>query len=142
MKDIKILLATLLVASAFTMTGCAIYPAQHYSTGYGPPPHAPAHGYRHKHDNHDLVYDSGLGVYLVSGYPGYYFQDNSYYRHDNDGWYYSKQVDRDWQQYRQDRLPPGLAKKYQGNDWDRGHDKDRKDDRNRGHDGDHGYNRD
>lgn len=142
MKNIKTLLATLLVASVFTVTGCAVYPVHDHGRSYGPPPHAPAHGYRYKYDAHDLVYDSNLGVYLVIGYPGYYFLDDSYYRYNNDGWYYSKQVDRNWQQYRQGRLPPGLAKKYQGNDWDRGHDKDRKDDKDHGRDRDHGYDRD
>ena len=29
---------------------------------HGPPPHAPAHGYRHKQHGVELVYDSGRGV--------------------------------------------------------------------------------
>jgi len=136
MKNLKPILANLLVASVVTMTGCAVYPvqqAQQDNRGYGPPPHAPAHGYRQHYNDQDLVYDSGLGVYLVVGYPDYYFLDNSYYRHSNDGWYYSQRADRDWQAYNQDRLPPGLAKKYRGKDNNHGHANDR------GHDGDYGH---
>ena len=114
--------------------------------GYGPPPHAPAHGYRQHYNDHDFVYDSNLGVYLVVGYPDYYYLDNSYYRHSNDGWYYSQRADRDWQAYNQDRLPPGLAKKYHDNDRghgkDKGHDNDHGNDGDRGHDNDHGHYRD
>ena len=42
----------------------------------GPPDHAPAHGYRKKHHHHhdiEMVYDSGLGVYVIAGYKGLYF---------------------------------------------------------------------
>lgn len=148
MNKLKIFLGALFVTSVLFMTGCAVYPMQYSNRGYGPPPHAPAHGYRHKYHDHDLVYDSNLGVYLVIGYPDYYFLGDSYYRHSNDGWYYSKQVDRDWQQYQQARLPPGLARKYHDNDGDRGHDNDRggNDDhgngKGRGHDNGHGNDRD
>lgn len=47
----------------------------------GPPPHAPAHGYRHKHpDGVDLVYQSGIGVYVVTGYTAVYFYQGHFYR--------------------------------------------------------------
>lgn len=108
-------------------SGCAVYPAHHHDRGYGPPPHAPAHGYRAKYDNHDLIYDSHLGVYLVVGLPDYYFYDGHFYRHEHDGWYYSKRFDRDWDRYNERKLPPGLAKKYHdhGDDRDRGRNKDK-----------------
>ena len=134
MNILKTFLRASFVTSVLFMTGCAVYPVQVGNRGYGPPPHAPAHGYRHKYHDHDLVYDSNLGVYLVVGYSDYYFLDDSYYRHSKDGWYYSKQVDRDWQQYQQDKLPPGLAKKYHGNGQGRDHDDDRGNDKGRGHD--------
>src|SRR5262245_650986 len=49
----------------------------------GPPPWAPAHGYRHKqhraYQSHEgsveLVFDSGIGVYAVVGFPNYYWWD-------------------------------------------------------------------
>ena len=51
------------------------------SQGHGPPPHAPAHGYRHKHQHGvELRYDSGLGVYVVIEIPGMYFNDGLYIR--------------------------------------------------------------
>lgn len=113
MDNLKTILRATCIAAALGVTGCAVQPGYYSGNGYGPPPHAPAHGYRYKYQERNLVYDRNLGVYLVSGYPGYYFLDNSYYRHGNDGWYHSQEFDRDWQQYPQGNLPPGLARKYQ-----------------------------
>ena len=107
-KITGILLTGLLLFSL----GCAVYPAHHHDHGYGPPPHAPAHGYRAKYHGHDLVYDSHLGVYVIVGLTDYYYRDGYYYRHSDDGWYYSKDLDRDWGRYDDRQLPPGLAKKY------------------------------
>ena len=47
----------------------------------GPPPHAPAHGYRHKHEHGvELVFDSQLGVYVVVGWKDHFFSAGRYYR--------------------------------------------------------------
>lgn len=75
----------------------------------GPPPHAPAHGYRHKHHGHDLVYDSRLGVYIVVGIPEHYYFDGHYYRYNQDHWYISKDLDRGWKSYREKDLPRKFA---------------------------------
>jgi hypothetical protein len=117
MKNMKDLLLTVFISSALTLTGCAVYPAHHHEhdRGYGPPPHAPAHGYRAQYHNHDLVFDASLGVYIVIGLMDYYFLDDHYYHHRHDGWYYSRDLDRDWHPYKEDKLPPGLAKKYRRN---------------------------
>lgn len=124
----RIVTGGLMISVLLLATGCAVYPAhRHDDHGYGPPPHAPAHGYRAKYDNHDLIYDSHLGVYVVLGLPDYYFYDGHYYRHDRDGWYSSKRTDRDWSRYKEKKLPPGLAKKYH----DDGHDRDKDRDRDR-----------
>src|SRR5262245_11687981 len=48
---------------------------------HGPPPWAPAHGHRRHHQRAyqhrdatvDMVFDSGLGVYVVVGLPNYYY---------------------------------------------------------------------
>lgn len=134
-KVVKVLLGSMLIGSALAMSGCVVYPEHDHRQGYGPPPHAPAHGYRHKYHNHDLLYDSGLGVYIVVGAPDFYFIDGFYYRHSHDGWYYSREYDRDWQPFKDHhKLPPGLGKKYRNDDRD--HDHDRGDDRGRGHDRD------
>ncbi len=85
-------------------TGCANqrYNEPDYSRG-GPPPHAPAHGYRHKH-YHDLMFDSGLGVYIVVGRPDYYFWDKRYYRYYDGYWQFSSKIDGRW--YRDDGKVP------------------------------------
>lgn len=124
-KMIRNFAGILIAGAALGVTGCAVYPAHHHDQGYGPPPHAPAHGYRAKYHDHDLVYDSGLGVYVVIGLPDYYYVDGYYYRHSHDGWYYSKELDRDWNGYDDRKLPPGLAKKYNGGHPGKGKGKDR-----------------
>jgi hypothetical protein len=57
----------------------------------GPPPHAPAHGYRHKvdHDGVDLVFDSGLGVYVVVDLVDVFWHDGRYYRCEEGIWWIS-----------------------------------------------------
>ncbi len=103
----------LIAMSTLIFSGCAVHHVHSDGPGYGPPPHAPAHGYRAKYHDHDLVFDSGLGVYVVTGWPEHYYLDGIYYRHSHDGWYHSKYLDRDWGHYDDDaRVPPGLAKKY------------------------------
>lgn len=139
MKNMKRFVGCMLLGAALIMTGCAVYPVHHYDEGYGPPPHAPAHGYRYHYYDHDLVYDADLGVWLVIGFTNYYFLDGFYYRYSPDGWYYSRSFDRDWQHYREDKLPPGLYRKYHGHDEhgrDRGHERDNDKDRGRGRDDD------
>jgi hypothetical protein len=78
----------------------------------GPPPHAPAHGYRRKHrDAHadlELVFDSGLGVYVVIGLPGIYFQDEHFFRHTDAGWQISLHHDSGWTLAVQSDVPSGL----------------------------------
>jgi len=82
----------------------------------GPPPHAPAHGYRHKQrDSHgqdvELVFDSGLGVYVVVGMQGVYYWDGAFIRVDGDQWYASFSLDDGWEPQRVSDLPPGLQTK-------------------------------
>ena len=133
MKNLSRILISGVIISAFLMvSGCAVYPAR-YNEGNGPPQNAPAHGYRYKQQGHDLVYDSNLGVYVVVGLPDYYYFNNNYYRYNQNRWYYSKDLNRDWRDYKDSKLPPGLAKKYgygrKGKD-NRKHDRKDRDDRN------------
>lgn len=78
----RLLLALLADAQGSSFSaGCAQhgYPGPHPHAG--PPPHAPAHGHRHSYgDGIELVIDSGLGLYVVSSRPHYYFQDGWYWR--------------------------------------------------------------
>ena len=79
----------------------------------GPPDHAPAHGYRKKHHHHDVVmmYDSGLGVYVVAGHDGLYFHGDYFYRMDGGGsWRVSLNLNGPWQPSGGHGVPPGLHK--------------------------------
>jgi len=78
----------------------------------GPPPHAPAHGYRHKHpDGEKLVYKSDIGVYVVVGYPDYYFHKDKYYRLNNGSWEVSLNIKKNWALVSDKKLPSGLRNK-------------------------------
>jgi hypothetical protein len=97
--------AALLVA-ALAVTGCA-HP-RHEHKG-GPPPWAPAHGYRHKHENGvELVFDSKIGIYVVVGRPGHYFHRDRYYRSYDGRWQVSVAVSGPWNVVSVSKLPPGL----------------------------------
>jgi hypothetical protein len=104
------MLAIVSLAALFLLgsTGCV----HHTHHAAGPPPHAPAHGYRHHqvHDDVDLVWDAHLGVYAVVGFPSVYFWDGHYYRY-HDDWQRGAGPRGRWEPYR-GHVPPGLAKKH------------------------------
>jgi hypothetical protein len=85
-----------------------------YSDRQGPPPHAPAHGYRckhrHAHRDVELVYDSRIQVYTVVGYPDHFFIDNYYYRVTKGGWYTATAISGPWIGTTIERIPVGLKK--------------------------------
>jgi hypothetical protein len=84
----------------------------HPGRGHGPPPHAPAHGYRHKNrDGVDLVYDSGCSLYVVSGLNDHYYCDGRYYRLRDAGWQVSVSIDSGWKPAAEKSLPSGLKAK-------------------------------
>ena len=88
--------------------------------GHGPPPHAPAHGYRHKLNHHggvQISFDSGIGVYVVAGHSDVFFWDDHFYRWHDSGWQTSAGLDRGWIQVATAKLPGHLARKHAG----RGH---------------------
>jgi hypothetical protein len=63
----------------------------------GPPPHAPAHGYRHNHQGHDIAYDTKIGAYIVINIPDTYFHNNMYIRLSTDGrWMVSANLNNGW----------------------------------------------
>jgi hypothetical protein len=82
----------------------------------GPPPHAPAHGYRRKHqqDGVDLVFDSGLGVYVVVGTPDCWWLDGGYYRWRDGVWSMGVHVSGPWTAVEVGKVPSGL-RGYKGN---------------------------
>jgi hypothetical protein len=87
-----------------------------YSDKHGPPPHAPAHGYRckhrHGHDDVELRYDSSVQVYVVVGRRDHYFIDDYYFRVTDGGWYSCRSVSGPWVRCSVDRVPPGLSKRH------------------------------
>jgi hypothetical protein len=104
-----------LVAAAFLAAGCVAH--HHYPPGPpvvvhqpGPPPHAPAHGYRHKHhrDGVDLVFDTKVGVYVVVGHVDHWFFDDHYYRVAHGAWYVAPRFDGPWKVVEVSHLPAGL----------------------------------
>ncbi|MCM2284472.1 MAG: hypothetical protein NDI81_06805 [Desulfobacula sp.] len=115
-------IAVILLTGFFFLSGCMMMypgdrgreeprPGKNYHKP-GPPPHAPAHGYRHKHpDGHELEYDSGLGVYIVVRNPDTYFDNNLYIRMYSDGrWFVSASLDRGWRPASEDEIPYKLKK--------------------------------
>jgi hypothetical protein len=116
-KLIRYLALLPLVMGLLVIAGCETVTVRdsHPGKGYGPPPHAPAHGYRHKtRGGAELVFDSGLGVYIVVGLPDHYYLDGRYIRHVRGHWEYAPDLDGPWHSRDTRKLPPGLSKKYGG----------------------------
>jgi len=88
--------------------------------GHGPPPHAPAHGYRRKHQNAyhqhagevELIFDGGLGVYVVVDIPNYYYWNGAYLRIEGGQWSTCAYLDGDWKPYSERSVPAGLRAKH------------------------------
>lgn len=79
----------------------------------GPPPHAPAHGYRRKHQTGpELRFDSRLGVYVVEGRADVYFSDGWFIRIRNGIWQFSARLGGKWEVRSANWVPPGLRSKY------------------------------
>ncbi len=79
----------------------------------GPPPHAPAHGYRHKqHGGVEMVFDSGTGVYVVVGHANHYFHNGYYFRLVGGAWQISATLERGWAAVASKKVPKGLLKKH------------------------------
>ena len=109
------------IAGTLVLTSCS-RGVRHKSTGHtgtsvetvevkkGPPPHAPAHGYRHKHGDVVLAYESDLGIYVVVGHEGYYFHKGDYYRSHKGKWQTSADVKGPWKKISDSKLPNGLNK--------------------------------
>jgi len=108
----KILAALVIVV---TVVGCqkivlaprASEPAVIRSSG--PPSHAPAHGYRHKHKTGaEFRFDSHLGVYIVEGKTDIYFHDGWFVRIRSGIWQVSATLDGQWKARSANWVPPGL----------------------------------
>jgi hypothetical protein len=110
-------LSVVLAGAAVVLTSCAgssgTRPApprdRHYEVvKAGPPPHAPAHGYRHKHRGVVLVYEASLDVYRVEGRSGIYFYGSYFYRSSDGHWEASVNVGGPWRIVPDYRIPGKL----------------------------------
>jgi hypothetical protein len=153
---VRISIMVLLLAASIAVFACSrtvVYKGtpSHAETAKadkpGPPPHAPAHGYRHKHgDGVVLVYDSDISVYVVSGYKDVYYYNNNFYRMYKNRWQSSRHIDGPWRQSTEKNVPPGLqqhvAEAKKGNDKsvDTGNNKNNKKDNGKNNDKNNGKN--
>jgi hypothetical protein len=80
----------------------------------GPPPHAPAHGYRrkHPHDPVELVYDAEVRVYVVLGREAVYWDGRRYLRCSDGGWRVSAYIDGVWAAVSSDEVPALLVARH------------------------------
>jgi len=79
--------------------------------GHGPPPHAPAHGYRHRHHaGVELHFDRDLDVYVVVDRPGLYWHLGRFLRFRAGHWEASVSIDGPWKVWPDRSVPWGLRK--------------------------------
>ena len=97
MSPRPVLAIALAISLGLPLAGCVVLDASHgYHDAGGPPPHAPAHGYRRNHQGHDLVFDADLGVYAVVGLSSVWFLDGTYFRISGDHWEMSVGLGGPW----------------------------------------------
>ena len=108
----RIAIATL-TAGLLALAGCVhVHEHEHAYEG-GPPPWAPAHGYRHKHHGSELVFDAQIGVYVVVDHPHVYFDDGHYFRRVRSQWERCGDWKQGhWKNVDVDRVPGPLVEHY------------------------------
>lgn len=112
MKARVALASALALASGLSLGGCVVVDAPHgYHHEGGPPPHAPAHGYRRNYQGRDLVFDSELGVYAVVGLSNVWFLDGSYFRISGEHWEVSVGAGGPWRVAAVSAVPVHLYEK-------------------------------
>ena len=108
-----ILSAVILICMSLMLVSCSSFSigagsGRKYERKHGPPPHAPAHGYRHKHRGAELVYDSGRGIYVVIDFPNHYYFKGHYYRLGEAQWEVGVNLEGPWGFISYGELPKGL----------------------------------
>jgi hypothetical protein len=108
------LVAAIFAAGLLAWSGC-VHVHETKEARQGPPPHAPAHGYRHHHGPVDLRWDAHLGVYVVIGHPHHFFHDGRYYRRSGDHWERCGKWEKaNWKRIAGADVPGPLATHYRG----------------------------
>ena len=104
-------LASFVLVITLTLSGClAVSVNGKPNRGYGPPPHAPAHGYRRHHQGATLAFDSKLGVYVVPDHPDHFYSKGRFLRIHAGSWQASSSLGGPWSHCSPSSLPPGLRK--------------------------------
>ncbi len=111
--------AVVLACMTFMLVSCESFSigmgsGRRHKPKHGPPPHAPAHGYRHKQQGVELVYDSGRGVYVVVDFPLHFYFKGNYYRLRETNWEVGVHMDGPWESVSEEALPRGLRAKGKG----------------------------
>jgi len=104
----RIAVALVLCASFVTSALAHDYSSNRY------PPNRPSAGFVFYYEPQAvrLVYNTGLGVYLVEGHPHCYYHRGRFYRVDNGVWVSTTNFKAGkWKKAKRNSLPPGLAKK-------------------------------
>lgn len=118
--------AVVLVCMTFMLVSCGSFSigvgsGRKHKPKHGPPPHAPAHGYRHKQQGVEIVYDSGRGVYVVVDFPLHFYFEGRYYRFHEPRWEVGVHIDGPWESVSEKAIPPGLRAKGKGKGKSKGH---------------------
>ena len=113
----RILSVVILVCMALMLVSCRSFSIgtrsergseRRYERKPGPPPHAPAHGYRRKYRGAELVYDSSRGIYVVIDFPNHYYFKGHYYRLGEAQWEVGVNLEGPWGFISYGELPKGL----------------------------------
>lgn len=117
MRSVKIAFVLIILAGmALLLSSCTVGVA-HHPPGHveqvtviktGPPPHAPAHGYRHKYHGAVLVFSSDIGVYRVESRHDYYYSASYFYRIHDGAWQASLEMSGPWYAVPDYRVPGKL----------------------------------
>ena len=79
--------------------------------GHAPPPHAPAHGHRYKHQHGvELNFDSLFGAYVVVKMPGVYFHNGLYMKISTGQWLVATHFNSSWRLATKGEVPYKLKK--------------------------------
>lgn len=123
MSKLTLYAMLIILASVLVLAGCSVgvgyhsggttVAVAHEGHRHGPPPHAPAHGYRRNADGVILVYEASLGVYIVRDYRNNYYWEGHYYRCDHgSSWEVSVGIEGPWRRISVHRIPRGLQKRH------------------------------
>ena len=110
-----IITATCILLMTASCSEEVVYRRRVPGRGHGPPAHAPAHGHRRKYVHGvELVFDAGMGVYVVVGCADHYYYDDTFFRLYGGVWEISLYPDRGWGPLGHKSLPPGLHARANG----------------------------